>query len=1172
MKEYLKGVLAEGKPGLYICEILTGYGKTYNSVQAIVEYIREQHPNKKIFFLTTLKKNLPDDDFKRAFADDDPSKKEVLRIQSNLDEVCDGIHTVDVPERFQSTAYKALLHAVDRYLTVKNKVYDAEYVESLRKQANEAESAFRFELGYQLRAVESDPDRLLSLIESHKDFKWVGLLYPAVFTKKASVIQMSVNKFLTRNATIIEPSYAFLSSEMIKDSVIIIDEFDATKSTIKEVIIEKSLRLCDEYLNLFRQIVSFFDTDNNTFISFPSLLVTTCTDAEKQLNKVYHRSSLVAEAKKIQDKYFVTDLNYKTVESSVDRKQKFLLKDATFHSLLGNNARYIRAVKNEATNKADIYFETPDDYQKNKKDNDIHIYSLLRAIDRFFFHFQKLLLAWASEYANTINESRGSDSKKMTDEEALHSILSQFRLTRSQRDMINGEFMASSSAILREDGILPDGRFYIRGMKIFEFADSDAHNEQTDINLIEVFDTPEKILLSLAQRATVIGLSATAAFQTAIGNYDLEFLSEKLGPNLHFLPIEVLQRIKNEMEEIWLPYRQGHINVHSKIAYDFYNWEGSERCCSEFFTNREYADIAGSLISSKTESEYYQKNYCQVLRAMHNFVANERINSMLYLGMQLAKQNSPNFDTNLLSRLFELSCNDVGVEKGKGIDIIFLGGAEYDTVKVKLLECLASGQKIFIISSYATLGAGQNLQYEVSDKQGLIELVPEKGVGDKRHSTKDIDAIFLGDITHLAVNTYSDRNISKEELMEMLFQIQELKESSEISFQDAESLIKLAFESHIAPHPGHYNKLFHVRSLRVMATRTVLQAIGRICRTHLKNPDIYIYVHSGLLGKIEVDELKKRILPPEMESLITLRESYGSAYSKDDQKLARVAERISSYSYWDIQKFLEDDWTVLSMSSYNALRPLSLRFPTASEDNYLEHPDMKRHYITSGENQNTYLYSQHSNYSHVSIFWRDNEVAFRESGIAHKEWGTEEFHIFKMCEQNTHLQAALLYPGMYEYFVENQYATEFKAQKYMMCPVMYNNIYKGALGEVCGSFILKKERNIDLRPIEDPDKFEFFDYILAPDVYIDFKNWKFNFNVDRKEVLHHISDKLDKIGGKRAYIVNLVGSDRFRGEETVDERIIQIPGLIDSNGRIIPSSMKMFKEEDLCGFNKQSRP
>lgn len=56
-----------------------------------------------------------------------------------------------------------------------------------------------------------------------------------------------------------------------------------------------------------------------------------------------------------------------------------------------------------------------------------------------------------------------------------------------------------------------------------------------------------------------------------------------------------------------------------------------------------------------------------------------------------------------------------------------------------------------------------------------------------------------------------------------------------------------------------------------------------------------------------------------------------------------------------------------------------------------------------------------------------------------------------------------------------------------MSPVLFHNIYKGALGEVCGEFILSRERGMKLKPINDPDRFEFFDFELNDGIYVDFK-------------------------------------------------------------------------------------
>ena len=132
----------------------------------------------------------------------------------------------------------------------------------------------------------------------------------------------------------------------------------------------------------------------------------------------------------------------------------------------------------------------------------------------------------------------------------------------------------------------------------------------------------------------------------------------------------------------------------------------------------------------------------------------------------------------------------------------------------------------------------------------------------------------------------------------------------------------------------------------------------------------------------------------------------------------------------------------------------------------------------------------------------------------------------------------------------------------MMSPPLFNNIYKGALGEVAGKFILKSELGIELSEIQDPKKFEFFDYEMSPDVYVDFKNWKFSYRQDREKTKREIRDKLEAIQGKRVYIVNIVGDEEYEPAEEADAKIVEIPGLIDESGNIIKKCVRMFREDD----------
>ena len=57
--------------------------------------------------------------------------------------------------------------------------------------------------------------------------------------------------------------------------------------------------------------------------------------------------------------------------------------------------------------------------------------------------------------------------------------------------------------------------------------------------------------------------------------------------------------------------------------------------------------------------------------------------------------------------------------------------------------------------------------------------------------------------------------------------------------------------------------------------------------------------------------------------------------------------------------------------------------------------------------------------------------------------------------------------------------------------------------------------------------------------------------------------KLKEIGGKRAYVINLVSDGGASPVSSVGGHIIEIPGLIDVNGRVITSALGMLSGEGI---------
>ncbi len=1154
MKDYLFDVMKHGEHGLYLCELPTGNGKTFASTKAMVEYADTVN-NKKIFYLTTLNKNLPEEELMKVYGSETAYKRNVLRLRSNFDEVVEKILEIEVPEKNKTDVYHKLCKDVSIYhKAMDNNYSDKEYVNDLKDRINEGERKFRYEIKKLLKDKFANKTERIKAIKNDSEYKWIGKLYPAVFTDDYKIILMSISKFMKKNSILVDASYEFLNSNLIENAIIVIDEFDATKDTIQGELIEKSLSIQEDFIQLFRQIYRTLKPDDFSYNLRKSM-----EDVEKAGNKKSY-ITLMDEAKEIVEKYHIR-LSVKTREESVDQRQAFLFNDGSFHTVLKEGKQYIRATLNEKENRIDVFFEGKDEFYKNRnQEKDIVMYSLLREINLFLLHFRMFSIEWAKKYMEIINSNRKKDADAMNFDDAISTILKKLDLTNGQRDLLLGE----TCQMIRNncEMILEDRSFYQVGMEYFEFEDNDSHHDNTDLKFVKVYDTPEKILLYLANKATVFGISATAEINTVVGNYDLGYLKEQLKEKYHSTPNALKEKTKIALEERWKHYEDGKVNVHGEIiSSNIQGFDALDYC--KTFIDEEFARYSANVIKNMTDDEYQIIRYCNILKAMREFNKNEDIQSMLYLGMALPKKNNPGMDESVIKQLFEYSQQ---TESNIDSKVFFLKGDNFDRDKKELLLRLSKGEKIFVMSSYQTIGAGQNLQYEIPKCRKVVQL-GEFVKGDKRFLNKDFDALYLGNITHMTVNTYQDEKLMSADLLRMLFQIEELYENGELNYNEKNKMLKLGFRSYTGSEQFDYNLLHKKKSVVVQASRMVLQAVGRMCRTFIKNPDIYLFVESELLDKLYVGELKKRILSPEMKVIVEMREKLGKEYLPTENVILNKAERISSLGFWTIKRMLSKEWTDESMQLWEHLRELVLQFPTVSEYEWQNNEYFQKLYITSGEKINQYIYSQYSDFNDVTIDFGNDKVAFKNSKRPKLEGNSNEFAIYEMSEKESGLPRILRYPGIKEYFEKNGYALHFKMNDYVLSPVLFHNIYKGALGEVAGKFILKKELGIELSPINDPRCFEYFDYRLSKNVYVDFKNWKFTYVQDRDEIRKDILRKLEVIGGKRVYIINVVSNKNYKPSAIVDQRLVEIPMLIKEDGKVSYENLHMIKREDFEDVN-----
>lgn len=1135
LKKYFLDIMSKDAPGLYLCEVPTGIGKSYQAAQAMREYAKTT--KKKIIYLTTLVKNVYEEaeELRSAYGDDDAFRRDVLIIPSNKKQIIDKIREVTIPNDILNMLpnYEELKKSVRHFEAATNS--NQEIKSFWENKLIEEEQKFRSHIKKILEKIPKE--NRLKMIKEDKKYQWIGELYPAVFTDEKKILLMTVTKFLYKNSVIIRPSYDFIHSDFIKGSVIFLDEFDDSKTSILSYILDSAYKTEEDYLTVFHQL---YTNMNESF--FDSIVRESLhkIDTPKD-GKAGRYESLKKEAEAI-EKDFHLELNYKTIGDSDECKPKFLFFDGNIISS-ADDGRPIRGEYNKENNQIQLFYA---DKEKQNDTSLINLKDLLDRLHKFFYRFRLFALEWAKEYAMQVNQIRQNNSIYFEEDDALSTLLGCFRLTEKQKDFFFNE-MNKSKEIVEEES----GSFYEKGFEYFRFENSDKHLHKTDIMYVGVHETPEKVLCYLAQKATVIGLSASAEFQSPLCNYNLLYLKDTLGEDkFSETGKDLISNIKQELQRRYKPYENSEIQIHPLMIpnriFDF-NLPFSDPVNSgekDFFRNKEKKKVFFDIME-KVSEDYCKHRYAAIVRVMQEFFATPQIKSLLCLESILAKNNDNKWDKEMLKELFKEIREEYGMEKEDAV-IKFLSSENFEEDKKELNELLRRNKKVMVISAYQTLGAGQNLHYDVPSTDGLVELdIPSPSL------KKDFDAIYLGQITNIITNFNPDDlfNPKKNELEKMKYitKIKELQEQGSISQEQSIEKIKKILDNKM-PRQDYEN-----REAKVCVSRTVLQAIGRICRARYKNPNIYIFVHEKTVKRLDLSCFNRRkgLIPPEL-SMIPFKE-WRDNHTRMDGRPDTIYHNFSRWtSAWEdkLKEMMGGNhgFTEANKTKWGKIRDFILRHPTSNENRPLEGIPL---YIKRDTPFNHYLFRAKKDFRSNKEFY-STEFDFSHDG---KEgWSF-------VSEEDSKLPDILKYPGMRQHFKEIAYAISFEKDEYVLNPVLYRNVYKGALGETAGKFILEDAiPTLRIAPIENVKHFEKFDFML-PDyegVYIDFKNWNENtMDKDRDEELDHIQKKMFTIGASLVFIINITTKDttKYHVQEFSGKGIIVIPELIDSNGQLVKESI-----------------
>lgn len=689
--------------------------------------------------------------------------------------------------------------------------------------------------------------------------------------------------------------------------------------------------------------------------------------------------------------------------------------------------------------------------------------------------------------------------------------------------------------------------FYEDGFKIFLVEPGDAYTS-SKISFLKVENTPEKILLRLAKSNMVYLISATANVAT-VKNFDLGYLEDKLGNDFHewgkdnkaSIESDVnYQQMKETIQfngEIYdsLPFNNEDKKDKSIETYIDTNLENIfKKCIPEAFKNIQSQKVAESIYSEIREilkSKHGENEISKIktyLEMIAHFIIFKKHNHTAGLSLF----NSI-LDKDVCHEIIEQVNNllvDIGhPEKACRIFSCKTENLRDGTTQRKVEEAYLSGDDIFLVTSFQTMSKAVNFTFSPRESNELV-FIPTKGrtnIPSRKEIQIGFDFLATGDVRYVFSsydNQWRTRAYLNQNLLERVFEIEKIREMNALNNNQEREILGRAFLQEGSLHSCKSGSVTGLKANGVY--RIISQSAGRLFRTQMFHKNMTFATSSfnaNLLGVVAKDFKRKTYTEnPLLESLVNrcLDENINGQPLVDELKVFENKANDSSSHLKRIINTMfggkKKEDVIKAIAEYNSKSNIALTFgPYIDKDTYdyiqkNEHSKPEQMYLKCDEK----LIDKVSEGIFYKIDKRGGNEVFQVCS-EHKAG----YHFYSPAKHNLHKFLSLR--GFKEFCQEHEINTsipsiflkESDAEEgaYVMNPCIYNNIYKGRLGESVGVFLFE-EANIAISRHEDLETFEYCDYYLdnVDSSFIDFKNHKVftGVGIENKDNLRRLRENI----------------------------------------------------------------
>ncbi len=679
-------------PGVHICDIATGGGKSYTIGKLTCEYYPQYFDRIIILCVQNKLVGSMDKEIERFISSSSSQikAKDKLVIENNPEVIMKAI---------KNSCFSSLLEEMEfqiddqkkretkvtdlrySYNWVKKtfeglsglvKTYENNNNEYLRQQIDESEANLRkavrvFFENYKKHLENTKQYKRVSIATLNKLFPHLKLVYPQVDYKNKKVLLMTVHKAMYGIDPIVDEKVNISNfSQKGKKTLILFDESDQAAIAMRNAIIDQSIdstagnkRFAKGY-NGFLQYKALLESPEHTSNSYYGTRLEDCV----------HRARSIIKA------------NWEKVFGDTKPYNSIFLDDSEEFEEFRRGVFFSGPVRlniSQSGDKTNSYVC----YRKNNRhlslvhstdmDQLLSDYSIVLPLDKFLTLITRNITSVKSQFRSVITEALENSRKKFDEEikeirnnatgenpflgyptleREIHTFFSRFESASEYHfEQQQTEFMTNRKNLITtkdEKPIkLPDYSVYSQGVQFFqEEIDERDNQHRVRLSSREITNTPEKIILDLTHfdNTSVVLCSATASCKSVVSNFDIVYLKEILGEKVHFLSnqdkktfdelVDKTYPEEHRIEIIPLGHyefkdkRENHLDLPQKYKEMFSKDAQEEGLADKWF--RITLRILRRY-DKKTENTLFQLyRLFQFIESYHWFVKHDDIHSMIY--------------------------------------------------------------------------------------------------------------------------------------------------------------------------------------------------------------------------------------------------------------------------------------------------------------------------------------------------------------------------------------------------------------------------------------------------------------------------------------------------------------------------------------------------------------